>query len=68
MKRIISLILVAVLCIGVLTGCQLVNNLFGKNNGPSVEDAVSVLNDIMKDKNTKPTNDFDLVAQVTAVS
>ena len=73
MKRILSLILVAVLCIGVLTGCQVVDkvkDLIGLGQpdvtveGPTVDDAVSMLHSIMKEKNTKPTKDYDLVAQV----
>ena len=73
MKRILSLILVAVLCIGVLTGCQVVDkvkDLIGLGqpdvtvDGPTVDDAVSMLHSIMKEKNTKPTKDYDLVAQV----
>ena len=77
MKRIISIILVAVLCIGVLTGCQVldqVKDLIGLGGNqpdvtveaPTVDDALTVLHNIMKEKHTAPKADFDLVAQVIA--
>ena len=76
MKKILSLILVAVLCIGVLTGCQVIDqvkDLIGLGNqpdvtveAPTVDDALTVLHNIMKEKNTKPVKDYDLVAQVIA--
>ena len=72
MKRIISIILVAVLCIGVLTGCQVldqVKDLIGLGQpdvvaGPSVDDAAEYLHKIYKDKKAETAKDFDVVGVV----
>ena len=64
MKKIIALLLVAVLCLGMFVACKPKT----ENVGPSVDDALTVLHNIMKEKNTSPKSDFDLVAQVVAAS
>ena len=74
MKRIISFILIAILCLGVLTSCDTVKGWFGgtpdvpgieDQNGPSLEDAASYLHKIYKDKKETTMADFDVVAQVS---
>lgn len=74
MKKIISFILIAILCLGVLTSCEQINGAFDTvkdwlgiekpAEGPSLEDATSYLNDICQDKSTTPTADFDMVGAV----
>ena len=81
MKRILSLILVAVLCLGVLTSCEQVGGIWDNVSGtiggllgipsetpegPTADDAMIVLHNIMKEKHTEPKADYDLVAQVVA--
>ena len=67
MKKIISFILVAILCLGVLTSCDVINGLLGNNQpaGPTVEEAANFLHDIYKDKNAITRADFDVVGQVS---
>ena len=76
MKKIISLILIAILCLGVLTSCaQLggvvdsIKDKLGMSDeqpaeGPSLDDAVSYLHKIYKDKKETTRTDFDVVAVV----
>ena len=83
MKRILSFILVAILCLGVLTGCEQVGGIWdnvsgtvggwlglGGNEtvGPTVDNAMTVLHNIMKEKNPITRDDYDVVAQVVAAS
>ena len=67
MKKIISLVLVAILCLSVLTGCEAIKGLFG-NGGTTVDegltDAVTLLHGIYKDKSETTSVDFDVVGQV----
>ena len=67
MKKIISFILVAILCLGVLTSCDVINGLLGNNQpaGPTVEEAANFLHDIYKDKKATTSADFDVVGQVS---
>lgn len=76
MKKIISLILIAILCLGVLTSCAqlggVVDSIKDKlgmgdeqpAEGPSLDDAVSYLHKIYKDKKETTRTDFDVVAVV----
>ena len=72
MKKIISFILIAILCLGVFTGCDVLENikdqigLGGEQQpeGPTLEDAVNFLDDIYKDKNAVTRADFDVVGKV----
>lgn len=66
MKRILSFILVAVLCLGVLTSCDTIKGWFGGEETPAatLDDAASYLHNIMKDKNETTVADFNVVAQV----
>ncbi len=76
MKKIISLILIAILCLGVLTSCAqlggVVDSIKDKlgmggeqpAEGPSLDDAASFLHKIYKDKKETTRTDFDVVAVV----
>lgn len=76
MKKIISLILIAILCLGVLTSCAqlggVVDSIKDKlgmgdeqpAEGPSLDEAVSYLHKIYKDKKETTRTDFDVVAVV----
>ena len=72
MKKIISFILIAILCLGVFTGCDVIENIKGQiglggeqqPEGPTLEDAVNFLDDIYKDKNAVTRADFDVVGKV----
>ena len=83
MKRILSFILVAILCLGVLTGCEQVGGIWDNVSGtvggwlglggnetvaPTVDNAMTVLHNIMKEKNPITRDDYDVVAQVVAAS
>ena len=76
MKKIISFILIAVLCLGVLTSCAQIGGVvdsikdklgLGENQpaGPSVEAAADFLNDIYKDKKETTMADFDVIGRVS---
>ena len=75
MKKIISLILIAILCLGVLTSCDqlggVVDSIKDKLGmgeqpveGPSLDDAAAYLHKIYKDKKEKTDKDFDVVAVI----
>ena len=75
MKKIISLILIAILCLGVLTSCAqlggVVDSIKDKlgmgeqpAEGPSLEEAATFLHKIYKDKKENTDKDFDVVAVV----
>ena len=64
MKKIISFILVAILCLGVLTSCNIFGNNQQQTEGPSLEEATSYLHKLYKDKKTTTMADFDVVKQV----
>ena len=62
MKRILSLLLVLVMCVGVFAGC---NNDKDVQTGATLEQAKDYLYNIMKDKNDKATpNDYDVVGKI----
>ena len=70
MKKILALILVAVLCLGMLASCVKPGPDGGQDQGntpagPSIEDAASYLHKIYKDKKETTMADFDVVAQVS---
>ena len=71
MKKIIALILVAILCFSVLTSCDMINNLIGggeqggdETPAATLDQAVEYLHSIYKDKNSSTPRDFDVFAQV----
>ena len=70
MKKILALILVAVLCLGMLASCvkpgtDVEQDQGNTPAGPSIEDAASYLHKIYKDKKETTMADFDVVAQVS---
>ena len=67
MKRIIALLIATALCLGMLTGCQAFEGLFGPSEGPAtatVADAISFLHDIYKTKKEITSSDFDVISKV----
>ncbi|MBQ8414267.1 MAG: hypothetical protein IJX58_03365 [Clostridia bacterium] len=74
MKKIISFILIAILCLGVLTSCDIIDSIKDKIGfGDQVDDAaadkafndaVMSLHRMYKDKAESTSVDFDLVSQV----
>ena len=76
MKKIISLILIAILCLGVLTSCAqlggVVDSIKDKlgmgdeqpAEGPTLDEAAAYLHKIYKDKKENTPKDFDIVAAV----
>ena len=62
MKKILSLVLVAVLCLGIFAACS--NEKEPVAKGPSIEDAKSYLFNMYKDNAEAPSSDYDLVAKV----
>ncbi len=71
MKRIIALLIVTVLCLGMLASCDIVDqfkDMIGLGQpdvqGPSVSEAIDMLDEIMKTKKETTMSDFDVVAQV----
>ena len=77
MKKIISLILIAILCLGVLTSCAqlggVVDSIKDKlgmgdeqpAEGPTLDEAAAYLHKIYKDKKENTAKDFDVVSQVS---
>ena len=62
MKRILSLLLVLVMCVGVFAGCNKNKN---EQTDVTLEQAKDYLYNIMKDKNGKATpNDYDVVGKI----
>ena len=65
MKRIISIFLVLVLCLGALVGCDISQLLGGGADAASIDDAILVLSELYEDDEGNETpNDFEIVGKV----
>ena len=66
MKRIISLLLIVVLCLGTRTGCGVIDTVTGFFGGDEegVAKAAIMLHNIYKNKGEATSADFDVVKQV----
>ena len=65
MKKILSLVLVLVLAVCAMTSCNWISNLFGKDEGPAVDEAIAYLGVLYNGTNgQKDSSDYDVVSKV----